>query len=91
MPKERLDLNKVDFFELLASAANETKQGLVLDLLALARKGDSAAVRLLEKALIGSAANDESNGPIPILGGITQKKSNALQSNDGVIQNPKPA
>lgn len=85
---EPLDLSKVDFFELLAHTADSMKQSLVMQLIPLVGKGDPAALRLLEKALLQSSTVDNKNKPIPILGGLTQNKD-VVQSNDSPPQNPK--
>ncbi len=75
MKKPLLDLEKIDFFGMLAHVANEQKQGLVLDLVQMVREGDPAAIRLLEKALVDQKPQDTKNRPIPILNGITQTKT----------------
>lgn len=84
---EELDLNKVNFFELLAHTADNMKEKLVMQLIILVGKGDPSALRILEKALLQAAPADEKNKPIPILGGITQTQ-NVVSSNDGAPQNP---
>lgn len=72
----KLDLENVDFFELLAHAADEQKTGLVQDVVQLVRKGDAAAVRLLETAF--KKVNPDEFAPMPILGSITQIKDKKL-------------
>lgn len=77
-----LDLKNIDFFELLATTANDMKGSLVASLVTLAGEGDPAALRILEKALV-KKEDDEGSQPIPILGGITQV--NAIQTNNSAV------
>ena len=86
MSKEKLDLNKIDLLGLLSHIADEQKGKLAIELLELARSGDPAALRLLEKAMSEAKPKDEKNRPIPILGGITQNP-NALQSDNSPVSN----
>jgi hypothetical protein len=90
-PRQPLDLNKINFFELLAHTANDMKTSLVVQLVDLAGKGDPAALRILETAFKMAAPQDEKNKPIPILGGITQikdeKQIDAVFANNGVKEN----
>ncbi len=85
MQKPLIKFDEVTFFELFASVAEESKQSLVLDLLALIRKGDASAVRLLEKALDKAVPNEE-NKPIPILMGASQAFY-AVPANNSAKQN----
>lgn len=88
MNREKLDLDNVDFFELLAHAGNAAKTKLIPQLIQLISQGDPAAIRLLEKAFTETKPKDEKNRPIPILGGITQQyKQNAIQSDNSAVQN----
>ena len=84
MGKERLDLTKIDLLGLLSHIADEQKGKLAIELLQLARSGDPAALRLLEKAMSEAKPKDEKNRPIPILGGITQNKD-VIPSDDSAL------
>lgn len=72
------------FMEVLANATNSQKRELVQKLLLSIQlnKGDPAAWRIIEKALIETKPKDEKNRPIPILGGITQTINEQGNKND---------
>lgn len=90
---ERIDLEKIDFFDLLAHELNNpgTKAKLVMSIIAGIGKNDPAAIKIMQTALEKSVQKTE-NKPIPILGGITQQNKlelNVVPSNDSAPQDPR--
>lgn len=53
-----------DFYTLLASTAEEDKERLVMSILRQVQNGDSAALKILEKALLQRQTTSETGKPI---------------------------